>query len=233
MPTASLPLGIEVTQVLLSDPKPEDALDKLLVDKKRLVADRIKAVQEQETSKAQAKTEQSKKEIQRTREVQDAQRERELAVIGQQRQVDVAMQVAEREVIEQEKLLKLSKIDKEKELSIATANLAIQKANSDSSIYEAKAIAAKGKAEAEVLASMYRAKAQNKEVYLAEVQRDIAQSIYSNLRDFKIEMPHNYIGGGGNGSGHLTSNLDVITGLSALGLMEKATASSKLGVFSK
>lgn len=34
-----------------------------------LVADRIKAVQEQETSKAQAKTEQMKKEIQRTREV--------------------------------------------------------------------------------------------------------------------------------------------------------------------
>jgi hypothetical protein len=225
-------IGIEVTQVLLSDPKPEPALDKLLLDKKMLVADRIKAVQEQETAKAQAKTEQSKKEIQRTREVQDAQRERELAVIGQQRQVDVARQVAEREVVEQEKLLKLAKIDKEKELAIATANLAIQKANSDSSIYEAKAIAAKGKAEAEVLAAMYRAKAQNKEVYLAEVQRDIASTIYSNLRDFKIEMPHNYIGGG-SGSGSLTSNLDVITGLSALGLMEKATGPSPKGVFSK
>ena len=51
---------------------------------KRLVAERIKTVQEQETSKAQAKTEQLKKEILRTREVQDAQRSKELAVISQQ-----------------------------------------------------------------------------------------------------------------------------------------------------
>jgi hypothetical protein len=106
-----------------------------------------------------------------------------------------------------------------------------QKANSDSSVYEARAIAAKGKAEAEVLAAMYKAKAQNKEVYMAEVQRDIAKSIYGNLKDFKVEMPHNYIGGGGN-SGHLTSNLDVITGLAALGLMEKSgQASGGLGSF--
>merc|ERR1719231_388000 len=61
--------GIEVTQVLIGDPKPEDQLEKLLMDKKRLVAERIKTVQEQETSKAQAKTEQLKKEIQRTKEV--------------------------------------------------------------------------------------------------------------------------------------------------------------------
>ena len=37
----------------------------------------IKTVQEQETSKAQARTEQLKKEIQRTKEVQDAQRQKE------------------------------------------------------------------------------------------------------------------------------------------------------------
>merc|ERR1711998_746304 len=74
--------GIEVTQVLIGDPKPEDQLEKLLMDKKRLVAERIKTVQEQETSKAQAKTEQLKKEIQRTKEVQDAQRGKELAIIA-------------------------------------------------------------------------------------------------------------------------------------------------------
>merc|ERR1719487_2072083 len=55
--------GIEVTQVLIGDPRPEDNLDRLLMDKKRLVAERIKTVQEQETSKAQARTEQLKKEI--------------------------------------------------------------------------------------------------------------------------------------------------------------------------
>merc|ERR1719174_208977 len=66
--------GIDVTQVLIGDPRPEENLDRLLMDKKRLVAERIKTVQEQETSKAQARTEQLKKEIQRTKEVQDAQR---------------------------------------------------------------------------------------------------------------------------------------------------------------
>merc|ERR1712070_1165245 len=111
--------GIEVTQVLIGDPKPEANLDRLLMDKKRLVAERIKTVQEQETSKAQARTEQLKKEIQRTKEVQDAQRQKELVVIANQREVEVAKQVAERETIEQRKLQELSVIQKDKELAIA------------------------------------------------------------------------------------------------------------------
>merc|ERR550514_1984389 len=173
------------------------------MDKKRLVAERIKTVQEQETSKAQARTEQLKKEIQRTKEVQDAQRQKELIVIGNQREVEVAKQIAERETIEQKKLQNLAVIQKDKEL----------------------AIAAKGKAEADVLRAHYQAKAQNKEIYLAETQRDIAQTMYSNLKDMKIEMPQNVIVGAGDGkggAGKLPSNLDVITGFSALGVMEKA-----------
>lgn len=43
--------GITVTQVTIGDPKPEDQLDKLLTDKKKLVAERIRTIQEQETSK--------------------------------------------------------------------------------------------------------------------------------------------------------------------------------------
>ena len=89
------------------------ALDRLLIDKKRLVADRIKAVQEQETSKAQAKTEQMKKEIQRTREVQDEQRSKEIAVIQQQKNVEIAKQIAARELIEQQKLRDNAKIQNE------------------------------------------------------------------------------------------------------------------------
>merc|ERR1712124_194770 len=215
--------GIEVTQVLIGDPRPEENLDRLLLDKKRLVAERIKTVQEQETSKAQARTEQLKKEIQRTKEVQDAQREKELRVINGQREVEVAKQVAERETVEQRKLQDLAVIQKDKELSIAKAELDIQKANANAARYQAEAIAAKGKAEADVLKAMYQAKAQNKEIFLAEVQRDIAQSLYANLKDFKVEMPKNVIqsgGAGGEGAGKMPSNLDVITGFSALGLMD-------------
>jgi hypothetical protein len=224
--------GIDVTQVLIGDPRPEENLDRLLMDKKRLVAERIKTVQEQETSKAQARTEQLKKEILRTKEVQDAQRQKELVVIGNMREVEVAKQVAERETIEQRKLQDLAVIQKEKELAVARAELNIQKANSEAAQYAAQAIAAKGKAEAEVLAANYRAKAQNKEVFLAEVQRDIASVMYANLKDFKIEMPQNVItgagGGAGSGAGKLPSNLDVITGFSALGVMEKALKAAKL-----
>merc|ERR1712146_690584 len=127
--------GIEVTQVLIGDPRPEENLDRLLMDKKRLVAERIKTVQDQETSKAQARTEQLKKEIQRTKEVQDAQRQKELVVIANQREVEVAKQVAERETIEQKKMQDIAVIVKDKELAVAQAELNIQKANAQASKY--------------------------------------------------------------------------------------------------
>ncbi|KJG15781.1 SPFH domain-containing protein [Photobacterium angustum] len=211
--------GIQVTQVTIGDPQPEKQLDQLLADKKRLVADRIRAIQEQETSKAQAETEQLRKEIQRTREVQDAQRQKELAIIAQQKEVEVARQIAEREIVEVEKTKRLSEVEKEKELAIAEANLAIQKANAVSAEFEAKAILEKGRAEAEVLKAKYAALGANREVYLAELNRDVANSLYDNLRNFQVQMPQNYIGGGD--SSGLKTNLDVITGFGALGLMEQ------------
>ncbi|SET06200.1 SPFH domain-containing protein [Thorsellia anophelis] len=210
--------GITVTQVTIGDPAPEEQLDKLLTDKKKLVAERIRAIQEQETSKAQAKTEQLRKEIQRTREVQDAQRTKELAVISQQKDVEVARQIAERELVEERKKKDIATLTKAKELEISKANLEIQKANALSSEYEAKAIREKGIAEADVLSAKYGALGQHENVYLAELNRDVAKQLYENLPNFKISMPQNYINGS---NGNLTSNLDVITGLSALGIMEK------------
>lgn len=212
--------GIAVTQVTIGDPKPEAQLDKLLSDKKRLVADRIRAIQEQETSKAQAETEQLRKEIQRTREVQDAQRNKELAIISQQKEVEVARQIAEREIVEVEKKKRLAEVEKEKELAIAEANLAIQKANALSAEYEAKAILAKGRAEAEVLKAKYDAYGSNRDVYLAELSRDVSTALYNNLQHYQVEMPKNYFGGGEGGK--MTTNLDVITGFGALGMLEKS-----------
>ena len=48
--------GITVTQVTVGDPSPESLLEKLLIDKKKLVGARIRAVQEQDTAQAEAKT---------------------------------------------------------------------------------------------------------------------------------------------------------------------------------
>ena len=224
--------GITVTQVTVGDPKPENLLDKLLVDKKKLVGARIKAVQEQETAKEQSKTEQLKKEIVRTKAVQDAQREKELSIIQQQRDVEVAKQIAMKEKVEQTKLKELAVIDKMKELEIAQANMNIFKADSEAALFEAKAIRAKGEAEAAVTAAKYKALGANKEIYLAEVKRDTAKMLYQNLQNFKVEMPKNYIGGSNSGSSTMTSNLDIITGLAALGMMDKAEAKAQAGASS-
>ncbi len=214
--------GVQVTQVTVGDPTPEIQLNTLLIDKKSLVAERIKTIQEQETAKAQAKTEQLKKEIERTREVQDAQRKKELAVIGQQQGVEVAQQIARKELIEQQKQKDVSVIQKEKELAIAQSNLSIQQANAEAAKFEALAIREKGNAEAEVLAARYRALGAYKDIYLAEINRDIAGVLYTNLRHFKVEMPQNYVSTSNNEQGSLKSNLDVISAFSALGLMQQA-----------
>ncbi|MFD2176549.1 SPFH domain-containing protein [Veronia pacifica] len=238
--------GIQVTQVTIGDPLPEKQLDQLLSDKKRLVADRIRAIQEQETSKAQAETEQLRKEIQRTREVQDAQRAKELAVIAQQKEVAVAEQIAKREIVEAEKTKQLAVVEKEKELAMeqanleiekafaekelakSEANLGIQQANAKAAEYEAKAILAKGNAEAAILKAKYEALGAQGEVYLAELNRDISVAMYNNLKDFKVEVPEHYFAGGE--SGKMTTNLDVITGLGALGMMEKSQKLQQVAV---
>ncbi len=211
--------GIEVTQVTIGDPIPEQKLNALLADKKALVAERIKTIQEQETAKAQAKTEQLKKEILRTKAVQDAQRMKELAVISQQKEVEVARQIALKELVEQNKQKDIAVIQKQKELEIAKANRNIQQANAEAAKFEAQAILAKGKAEVEILATKYQALGRNKEIYIAEIKRDIANVLYNNLSRFTVEMPRNYINTGEQGG--LKSNLDVLSAFSALGLIEK------------
>ena len=104
---------------------------------------------------------------------------------------------------------------------IAQSNKEIFKANAEAAKYNAIAIRAKGEAEAAVLAAKYKALGANKEIYLAEMKRDTAKLLYTNLSNFKVVMPTNYIGGGGGDAGKLTTNLDVISGFAALGMMDK------------
>ncbi len=213
--------AIQVTQVTVGDPVPERLLEELLVDKKRLVAERIRTIQEQETARAKAKTEQLNKEIERTRAVQDAQRQKELAVIAEVQKVEVARQIAERELIEQQKQKDVAVIQKQRELAVAQANRDIQEAAAEAAVFEAQAIRSKGEAEADVLKARYAALGANAQIYLAEVQRDIAQVLYTNLANFQVQMPLNYVGQGGEEGSGMLSNLDVITAFSALGLMDQ------------
>ncbi len=209
--------GLEVTQVTIDTPAPEPQLNKLLANKKRLVADRIKAVQEQETAKEQGKTAQLRADIERTKAKQEALKLKELAVIAKQREVEVAEKQKDKEVIEYNKRKELAVIEKSKELAIAQAELEIQKANFEAAQFEAKSIREKGIAEADVLRAKYEARIPA--IYMAEIQREIAQIIYPNLKGIRVTMPHNVVNLG-NTNNKLQTNLDVLSSFATIGVME-------------
>lgn len=226
---------IEVVQIAFGEPVPEALLNNLLADKKRLVAERIKAIQEQETAIELAKTVQLNMAIERTEAKQKAFKQKELAVIAKQLEVEVAKKQKDKEVIDYQKAKELAEIDKAKELAIALAErdiekvlqdkklivaqakLDIQKANSEAAKFEAKAIREKGIAEADVLDAKY--KALKPEIYLAEIKRDIANIIYPNLKGIQVTMPRNIVNLGVQGDNFKT-NLDVLSSFAAIGVME-------------
>jgi multidrug resistance efflux pump len=181
------------------------------------VADRIKAVQEQETTKEQAKTAQLQADIERTKAKQEALKQKELAVIAKQREVEVAQKQAEKEVIEFNKVKELAAIEKAKELEMAQAEREIQKANFEASQFEAKAIREKGLAQAEVLKAKYQALIPD--IYLAEIQRDIAGVLYPNLKGIEVTMPHNIVNLGEQAN-KMQTNLDVLSSFAVIGVMQ-------------
>ncbi len=228
--------GIDVIQVSIGEPREEQQLQNLLSEKKRLVGDRIKAVQSQETAREQAKTAQLRVEIERTEAIQLALKEKDLAIIAKQREVEVAMKQKDKEVVEYNKAKQLAEIGKSKELEIAQAEKnieqaikdkeliiaqagrKIQKANFEAAQYEAKAIREKGLAEAEVLKAKYEALIP--EIYLAEMQKEIAAIIYPNLKGINVTMPHNIVSLNGSGA-KLQTNLDVLSSFATIGVMDR------------
>ncbi|WP_111497853.1 SPFH domain-containing protein [Marinobacter bohaiensis] len=211
--------GIQVRQVTIGRPIPEHRLDELLVKKKDLVAKRITAIQAQETARAEAKTAQLEKEIVKARAIQDAQRAKELAIISKQKEVEMERQQAELERVRKEKEKAVALLQKEKELDVATAERNIQKANAEAAKFAAQAIREKGLAEAEVAKANLLAKQAARDIYLAEIQRDIAQVMYPALKDTQINMPEYYVG---DGSATPVSSLDVFTSLGAMDHLRKS-----------
>lgn len=213
--------GVGVAQLTYTGAQLEELLDTLLTKKKELVGKRIQTTQEQETAKAEADTAQLLKEIERTKAVQDANRQKELAVIAESQLVEVAKQQAAKQIVDAQKAKDLAVIDKQRELEIAQANLGIQNANADAAVAQAKAITAVGFAEADVTKAKYAALGQNADIYLAEVQRDVALKLYENLGNFHVEMPTNLVTTGNGSNGGLATNLDILSSYAALGAMDK------------
>lgn len=210
--------GIVATQVTLGKPEPSSRLNTLLENKRTLVADRIAAVEQLATAEAQAQAVQQKEEIEKRRQIQVAQREKELAVIDQQRQVAVAREEAKKQEVERERDKRLAEIEKQKELAVAEADRDIQAAAAQAAKFEAEAIRQKGLAEAEVEQAKLAAKQAAKDIYMAELQRDIARVMYPALKDVVIEMPDFVnIGGGAEGAPALNS----VEAFIELGIMDQ------------
>lgn len=62
-------------------------------------------------------------------------------------------------------------------------------------------------------------KARIPEIYLAEIQREIAEIIYPNLKGIRVTMPHNIVNLGEQGD-KLQTNLDVLSSFATIGVME-------------
>lgn len=228
------PYGIHVSQVTIGKPVPDEQLNSLLNDKRRLVAEKISAQQEIETNRTKAEAAKQEREIEKQRALQDAQKKKELAIIAQQQEVEVERQRAQRELVQQQKQKDVAVIQKKKELEIATANRDIQKANAEAAKYEAQAIREKGLAEAEVEQAKLAAKQAARDIYMAEIERDIAQVMYPALKDVMIDMPDFYSGATANGAA--PTSLDVFTTLGALEKIQgrsSDTATQPLGPVAK
>lgn len=217
--------GVIATQVTMGKPEPSPRLNELLENKRRLVADRIAAVEQLATAEAQAQAVQQQEEIEKRRQIQIAQREKELAVIAQQQEVAVAEEEAKKQVVIRERDKLLAEIEKQRELAIAQADRDIQKAAAEAAAFQADAIREIGLAEAEVAEAQLRAKQAAKDIYMAEIQRDIANVMYPALRDVTIDMPDFYAGGTG---GEMMNSLEVFTTLGALDSLQNRAANTDM-----
>jgi hypothetical protein len=205
--------GINIPQVTVERFIPEQALEIFMNNKKQRVQERAKLIEDQENERQRAITAKLAGDRARIEQKQQALMEKDKAVIEQTKKVEMAKLQAEKELVDKQKEADLAVIEKAKELQIAKANEGIQQANATAAIHEANAIKAKGLAEAEVIGAMLKAKQDNKDIVLAELQRDNILAISKNLKDFKIEMP-TYMAGSSNGAN--SNSLDVL--LNAVGI---------------
>ena len=148
--------------------------------------------------------------------IEIAEEVKKLALVKANEKVSLAQKMEELVITKAEKEIQLAK--KDEELAVAKQEQEIQQARFESSLHEAKAILAKGQAEADVLKAKYAARIP--EIYRAEIQKEIVAIIYANLKDIDVQMPHNMINLGESGR-NLQTNLDVLSSFATLNVMEE------------
>lgn len=154
-------------------------------------------------------------QVEKEKQTQLAHKAKELTLVQEEQKTQVAEKLKELAIVEAEKKIQVAK--KEEELAIAQANQEIQKANLEATQFEAQVIQEKGLAEAKVLKAMYEARIP--EIYRVEVQKEMAEIIYPNLKGVNVTMPRNIVTLG-NQDNPVQTNLDVLSSFATLGVME-------------
>lgn len=193
-------LKIVPNSIAIIETQPRGRLITYIEKKQSNIALQIEQDEQQKLLAKQAQTSKLKGEkelIDRTNALNIQKRE---AIIAAERKVEEAKLQAAKETVERQKVAQLAIIDKQRELQIAKDNEGIQKANYNASLYEAKAIKEKGFAEAAVDKAKLEAKQSNKEIYLAELNRDIQIKMAEVLPQVKIDTPDIVMSGSGNGN---------------------------------
>ena len=132
-------------------------------------------------------------------------KKQEAIIAAEQRVAEAGLQ-ADKEKVEAQKVADLAVIDKTRELQIAQANEAIQKANSLAAKHQASAIKQVGFAEAAVDSAKLKAKQDNKVIYIAELNRDIAIQQAQSMERTAITSPNSVVIMG-NGEGEDNTSL--------------------------
>lgn len=195
-------LGIGVDMISIIDFRPDNDLNNFMNEKKGRILARSGIVEEQRNEKEKAITAQLKGDRERIEARAEQLKTKDAAVIAEEQKVEVA---------KQQKALAV--VNKQRELEVAQSNRGIQEANFASAKFEALAIKEKGLADAEVTAAKYRAL--NNDVYLRELEKEQAVSLYMALPQMPaVTMPQIVtIGGDKSSGGDLNSSLSNMSSL--------------------
>jgi len=197
--------GVNLEMISIVNFNPDEDLQKFMGEKKRRIRDRSGLIEDQRNEREKAITAQLKGERERIEARADKMKIKDAAVIAEEQKVEVSKKQSE-----------LATVEKLKELEVAKANRGIQEANFESTKFEAQAIKEKGLAEAQVSKAKYEAL--NNPVYLRELERDQAVSLYQALPNIKVEMPQ-IVQSSGDGKSTLDNNLGAWSSLGVLNQM--------------
>ncbi len=195
--------GIKVVSnsINIIEAVPQNRLVKYIENKQANIQKQIAQEEQQKLLREQAKTTQLQGAEALIRQTNKLNVEKAQAIIAAEKRVAEAKLQAEKEAVERQKVADLAIIDKTRELQVAEANEGIQRANAIAAKHQASALKEVGFAKAAIQKAHLAAKQSNKEIYLAELNRDVNLAKFKALKSFKVEMPDYVNFGGGEASG--------------------------------